>query len=855
MRLLIPSVLSLALLAVSAGAQSSRYFTIEVVDEKTGRGVPLVELRTVNSVRYYTDSGGVVALDEPSLKNRKVFFFVESHGYELPPDGFGMHGRALEVKPGGKVTLKVRRQNIAERLYRLTGEGIYRDSLLVGRKPPVRQPLLNAEVFGQDSVQNTIYQGKLFWMWGDTSRISYPLGNFSMSGATTLLPGKGGLDPSRGVDLEYFKADTGFAREMAPVPGPGPTWLGGLVVLPEGGKDRLFATYVKIKNQLETYERGLVRFEDEKGQFAPAVKFPLDMPIFPTGHTTKRKDGGTEYVYFGDPFPLVRVRADAAALRDPARYEAYTCLKEGTRVEAGEVDRDARGAVRYAWRLKTPPVNPEDQEVLIRKGRLKREEALFRFRDPENGKPVVIHRGTVNWNAYRKRWIMIAGEIGGTSMLGEVWYAEANDPLGPWEAARKIVTHKQYSFYNPAQHPEFDQEGGRLVYFEGTYTNSFSGNPDQTPRYDYNQVMYRLDLSDPRLAPAARPATAARLERIKVAADGSGLVRVPSGRAFHPWGVNYGNAGRLIEDYWDTDWKTVEDDFRELRELGYNTVRVHLQLGRFMESPTRPNERSLERLDALLRLAERSGLYLDLTGLGCYRPADVPPWYDRLSEGERWDVQARFWRAVAARGASSNAVFCYDLMNEPLVPGGARKPGEWYSGKLLGEYDFLQWISLDQRERERPEIARQWIARLRASIRKEDPQTLVTVGLLPSTPKWGHFSGFDPKVIAPEVDFVSVHVYPEQGKVAEALDMLKGFRVGKPVVIEETFPLSCSAEELDQFLRQSRGTATGWIGHYDGKTPAEYRERKQAGTLTPPETVWLSWLELAQRLKPVMGID
>ena len=54
-------------------------------------------------------------------------------------------------------------------------------------------------------------------------------------------------------------------------------------------------------------------------------------------------------------------------------------------------------------------------------------------------------------------------------------------------------------FYNPKQHPFYDQEGGRIIYFEGTYTNSFSGNPVQTPRYEYNQIMYRLDLSDPRL--------------------------------------------------------------------------------------------------------------------------------------------------------------------------------------------------------------------------------------------------------------------------------------------------------------------------------------------------------------------
>ena len=94
---------------------------------------------------------------------------------------------------------------------------------------------------------------------------------------------------------------------------------------------------------------------------------------------------------------------------------------------------------------------------------------------------------------------MIICEAGGTSFLGEVWYAEADTPLGPWVYARKVVTHNKYSFYNPKQHPMFDQDGGRLIFFEGTYTHTFSGNDDATPRYDYNQIMYRLDLADPRL--------------------------------------------------------------------------------------------------------------------------------------------------------------------------------------------------------------------------------------------------------------------------------------------------------------------------------------------------------------------
>ena len=77
---------------------------------------------------------------------------------------------------------------------------------------------------------------------------------------------------------------------------------------------------------------------------------------------------------------------------------------------------------------------------------------------------------------------------------------EAESPVGPWGNAVKVVTHDRQSFYNPRQHPMFDKDGGKIFFFEGTYTHSFSGNPDATPRYEYNQILYKLDLSDPRLA-------------------------------------------------------------------------------------------------------------------------------------------------------------------------------------------------------------------------------------------------------------------------------------------------------------------------------------------------------------------
>ncbi len=69
------------------------------------------------------------------------------------------------------------------------------------------------------------------------------------------------------------------------------------------------------------------------------------------------------------------------------------------------------------------------------------DEALLALRDVETGKAVIAHAGTVAWNAYRGRFVLITNETYGTSMLGEVWYAEAESPLGPWVyAGRSSLT-------------------------------------------------------------------------------------------------------------------------------------------------------------------------------------------------------------------------------------------------------------------------------------------------------------------------------------------------------------------------------------------------------------------------------
>src|SRR6516165_3919528 len=82
-------------------------------------------------------------------------------------------------------------------------------------------------------------------------------------------------------------------------------------------------------------------------------------------------------------------------------------------------------------------------------------------------------------------------------------------------------------------------------------------------------------------------ARAGEMPWVAVSKDKKGFCLEPSGRPFIPWGFNYDRdeKGRLLEDYWATEWKKVERDFRTMKRLGANIVRIHLQLGRFLNGP------------------------------------------------------------------------------------------------------------------------------------------------------------------------------------------------------------------------------------------------------------------------------
>ena len=328
------------------------------------------------------------------------------------------------------------------------------------------------------------------------------------------------------------------------------------------------------------------------------------------------------------------------------------------------------------------------------------------------------------------------------------------------------------------------------------------------------------------------------LPRIVVSSSGDGFVFEGTDQAATIMGFNYDHdeAGRLIEDYWHDEWDRVVEDFTQMKALGANVVRVHLQFGRFMESPDQPRAAELLQLKKLLALAEEQQLYLDITGLGCYHKNAVPAWYDNLDESARWKAQERFWEHIATACKDRSAVFCFNLMNEPVI-GGEQPAGDWLGPAFAGKH-FVQFVARQTSGRLRHDIARQWIEQMTTAIRRHAPRPLITVGFVDwSLDRPGLTSGFIPDRVSERLDFLAVHIYPDSKKPGLAMDTLKGFQIGKPVVVEETFPLKCSNEALENFMTEAGSLADGWISFFWGRMPDEYSEKTSIG-----DAITAGWL-------------
>ncbi|KAF0973801.1 hypothetical protein FDP41_007188 [Naegleria fowleri] len=482
---------------------------VQFIDSETKRGIPMIQISTTSDITYVSDSNGVIAMLEPGLSGHSIWISIPSDGQYQFMNGsdpvVGVSGISIPFHSSSlPIVLEMKRLKLAERLYRVTGEGIYRDSFLGKVQVPnishdtiLQKFLLNAQVTGQDSVMNAIYKGKYYWFFGDTNNIQRLLGNFHATAAYTNLKEITSL--STNPNLTYI-LNGNFVKGVAPVdPKNLPTWIHALYVQ---RNERMYATYMKPDSNLNIVKRGFLQWNDDLEEFEEISQidfntqfsYPIDgSHVVKTAPYHDEEDG---YIYFGQPYPIVRCKR----YLDLSTYESFTPLKINTSnldLNNVQLDREEKsGKLIYGWKRSTSPLSAEQMAQLVKMGKMKVQEAyLLQLKTHESGQFIQAHAGSVHYNAFRDRYILIAEQNGGTeSSLGEIWYSEGLTPIGPFLYGVKIVTHQKMDFYNPSHHYEFDEENGKIIYFEGTYSNFWTNLPP-TPKYNYNQQMYRLDVS------------------------------------------------------------------------------------------------------------------------------------------------------------------------------------------------------------------------------------------------------------------------------------------------------------------------------------------------------------------------
>ena len=310
-------------------------------------------------------------------------------------------------------------------------------------------------------------------------------------------------------------------------------------------------------------------------------------------------------------------------------------------------------------------------------------------------------------------------------------------------------------------------------------------------------------------SPAPAAAAEAAIPRISVRGD-----HLYAGdRPWHAWGMNWGvNDHAPVIAYFDeptaANFDLLRTELATARSMGANSMRIYLQLGQVMATQTRVRRQTLVALQRLLALAQRDGVYLDITGDLVWRPSRSPKWYARLSWQARWRVQALFWKAVAHAAAGSPAVLCYELTSEPTV---SPTPGYYYG--RIGQWWFRQSIATATGATA-DSLARSWTRLLAGAVRSQDNRP-VTIGLLPETA-----GPFAPSNISGLLDMLVVHEYPTTGQAPAAISLIHSFATSdKPVLLGETFMLDDDPVTQYAFLTGAARYLVGAFEFFDGRDP------------------------------------
>jgi hypothetical protein len=393
-----------------------------------------------------------------------------------------------------------------------------------------------------------------------------------------------------------------------------------------------------------------------------------------------------------------------------------------------------------------------------------------------------------------------------------------------------------------------------------------------------------------------------KLPRIRIDAGNKGFVDA-AGKRFIPCGLSYYRPGTgWAPQLWKTfDAEATRRDFQHMKRLGLNVARVFVTYGSFYTEPGQLDPAGLAAFDRMLDLADEAGIYLHPTGPEAWE--GMPAWvhsqggiHNNYANEACLKAQEDFWTMFAGRYRGRTTIWAYDLRNEPSVPWDTPqsrvKWDQWRTARNqpvapVPEKNAAPSPVLADYQRFRESLAEAWVARQARAIRAADPQALVTVGLVqwsvPTLPiPTDLYTGFRPEIIAPHLDFMSLHYYPlargvyhyesqaaEDANLAVLESMVRECaKPGKPVVIGEFGwygggALDPGGEPADEgkqarwgrrVLEVTAPMVSGWInwGLYD--TPEAKDVSRLTGLLTVEgeEKEWGKVFgRLVQNLPPV----
>lgn len=315
-------------------------------------------------------------------------------------------------------------------------------------------------------------------------------------------------------------------------------------------------------------------------------------------------------------------------------------------------------------------------------------------------------------------------------------------------------------------------------------------------------------------------------------------------RVFHPPGKPRTAPFAVITKF---DYASTDSLLTLMENIGVNIIRLFISVRPLFPEYKKANEENFKIIDKYIELAEKHHMRIIM---GVYdRWERWPDWMhgdiyadDYIIEGQQFIME--YW---AKRYKDEPTIFSYSLENEPTVSTGwssacREKFTAWVKEKYRNEATLKKyWIDypfagenwdaikippdysnpfnrrLYDFQIFREQLAADWLKKIYESLRKYDSKHMMTVGLVQmSAPLYrlAHRQGlgmfgypaFNPHVIAPYVDYMTIHGYDWWDDNVEYFieGLLRYSFVGKPIILEEF-------RFLKKTIDHTIGSVSGWL--------------------------------------------